>query len=146
MKRCTSCFRYAAGQPSYCSYCGRTYSVRLCPRGHSNPRNVQFCSQCGSDDLSTAAARESWGSWLSHWILTVTITSAVIAVAGTLLAGFLSALDWNALTPAFLQLALVLGALYWATTCLPGPVKRIGKAAGRSAWHAIRRGRDGHGH
>jgi hypothetical protein len=138
MKRCTSCFRYATGRPNYCPYCGRTYNVRLCPRGHASPRNVQFCSQCGSDDLSTAAAPESWSSWLSHWTLKLSIAASLVLFILTISFSFVMSLDWSALTPAFLRLTLVLGLLYWTTTLLPGPVKRVGKAAGRKAWRAIR--------
>jgi DNA-directed RNA polymerase subunit RPC12/RpoP len=42
-----------AGEPLYCSHCGRTYDVRLCPRHHANPRGAEVCSKCGSRELST---------------------------------------------------------------------------------------------
>jgi hypothetical protein len=74
------------------------------------------------------------------------ITASVVLFILTISLSFLMSLDWNALTPAFLRLGLVLGLLYWTTTLLPGPVKRVGKAAGRKAWRAIRNQRDNHGH
>jgi hypothetical protein len=42
-----------AGEALYCSHCGRTYDVRLCPRQHVNPRGAEVCSKCGSRELST---------------------------------------------------------------------------------------------
>jgi hypothetical protein len=53
MKYCYHCGKMTAGEPLYCSSCGRTYDVKLCPRHHVNPRGVTVCSQCGSRELST---------------------------------------------------------------------------------------------
>jgi RNA polymerase subunit RPABC4/transcription elongation factor Spt4 len=53
MKLCFSCGRLTSGVPAYCHYCGKTYNVRLCSRGHINPRSANVCSQCGSKELST---------------------------------------------------------------------------------------------
>jgi hypothetical protein len=53
MKLCFSCRRVTPGVPSYCHYCGKTYNVRLCSRGHINPRSAHVCSQCGSKEMST---------------------------------------------------------------------------------------------
>lgn len=36
----------------FCNFCGASYSVKLCPRHHINPRSAEACSQCGSRDLS----------------------------------------------------------------------------------------------
>ncbi len=53
MKYCFHCGKMTANEPLYCSHCGRTYDVKLCPRHHVNPRGAQVCSQCGSRELST---------------------------------------------------------------------------------------------
>jgi hypothetical protein len=53
MKYCNQCGKMTAGEPLYCSHCGRTYDVRLCPRQHVSPRGAQVCSKCGSRELST---------------------------------------------------------------------------------------------
>jgi RNA polymerase subunit RPABC4/transcription elongation factor Spt4 len=53
MKFCNQCGKMTTGDPLYCSHCGRTYDVRLCPRQHVNPRGVEVCSKCGSRELST---------------------------------------------------------------------------------------------
>lgn len=57
MKYCYQCGHITVGEPLYCNYCGRSYSVKLCPRGHANPRSAVVCSQCGSRDLSTPQPR-----------------------------------------------------------------------------------------
>jgi hypothetical protein len=131
MRRCTSCFRFHPGSPTFCAYCGRSFDVRICSRGHRNPRGVQFCSECGSADLSTATPPASFLHRVSGLVLYLAFcfTLAIIAIATVL--ALLSSLDWTALTPHLLALVLMLGFLYWTTTLLPGPVKKLGKAAGR---------------
>lgn len=57
MKFCYQCGRVTAGKPLYCNSCGRSYNVKLCPRGHANPRSAEVCSQCGSRDLSAPQPR-----------------------------------------------------------------------------------------
>lgn len=57
MNYCYQCGRVTAGKPLYCNSCGRSYNVKLCPRGHANPRSAEVCSQCGSRDLSTPQPR-----------------------------------------------------------------------------------------
>src|SRR5438552_17711132 len=52
MRICYHCGRVTSGQPLFCNWCSRSYSVRLCPRLHPNPRSAEACSQCGSRDLS----------------------------------------------------------------------------------------------
>lgn len=76
MKFCYQCGRVTVGEPLYCNSCGRSYSVKLCPRGHHNPRSAEVCSQCGSRDLSTPQPR-------------VPIRIRVLAFLLSLLPGFL---------------------------------------------------------
>ena len=57
MKYCYQCGKMSPGDPLYCSTCGRTYDVKLCPRQHQNPRGVDVCAKCGSRDLSTPQPR-----------------------------------------------------------------------------------------
>jgi hypothetical protein len=52
MKLCFSCGRVTTGTPAYCHNCGKTYNVKLCSRGHINPRSANVCSQCGSREMS----------------------------------------------------------------------------------------------
>lgn len=57
MKYCYQCGKMTQGEPLFCSTCGRSYDVKLCPRLHANPRGAQVCSKCGSRELSTPQPR-----------------------------------------------------------------------------------------
>jgi hypothetical protein len=133
MKRCTNCFRYALGDPTFCNHCGRSFDVKICSRGHHNARGAQFCSDCGSADMSTPAPPAGFLFRLSDWTLrsVVVLTVAIVALSAVL--GILYTVDWDAITPRLTLLVLMLGFLYWTTTLLPGPVKKIGKALGEKA-------------
>lgn len=139
MRRCTACFRFQPGTPTYCASCGRSFDVRICARGHHNPRGVQFCTECGSADLSTPAPAPSFLFRFSGFVLY--LGCALVIGTVSLVAGLavLHSIDWTALTPPLIELLLVLGLLYWTTTLLPGPVKKVGRAAGRQVMKAMRK-------
>ena len=137
MKRCTACFRYSLGQPTFCTHCGRSFNVKICSRGHVNPRGVQFCAECGSGELSTPAPPETFLFHISQWTLRITFITLIAIVTLCLVAGVFYSLDWSALTPHILALVLMLAFLYWTTTLIPGPVKKIGKSFGHHAWNAM---------
>ena len=139
MRRCTSCFRFHPGTPTFCAYCGRSFDVRICSRGHRNPRGVQFCAECGSADLSTPAPPASFLHHLSGFVLYLfsALTIALIVIAVVL--AVLYSIDWSALTPSLVALVLMLGFLYWTTTLLPGPIRKLGKAAGRQVMKSVRK-------
>lgn len=137
MRRCTACFRFHPGQPTFCSHCGRSFDVRICSRGHRNPRGVQFCSECGSSDLSTPAPAASFLHRLSGSVLYLfagLTLALVVLVAGLAL---IHVVDWNALSGPLAELLLMLGFLYWTTTLLPGAVRKVGRAAGRGIWNSV---------
>lgn len=117
--------------------------MRICSRGHRNPRGVQFCAECGSSDLSTPAPPASFLHHLSGFVLylfsALTITLIVITAV---LAVFYS-IDWSALAPSLSALVLMVGFLYWTTTLLPGPVKKLGRAAGRQVMKSMRKDKHG---
>jgi hypothetical protein len=123
----------------FCSYCGRSFDVRICPRGHHNPRGAQFCAACGSADLSTPAPPASLLHQLSGAILYAFAGVLVVILIGAALISLVSAIDWQALNGPILMLVLMLGVLYWTTTLLPGPVKKLGKAAGRQVMKSMKR-------
>ena len=64
MRYCSSCHRWFSARPTYCPACGRTWDVKLCPRGHENDANSNnnYCSTCGSPDLSQCSGKERWFS------------------------------------------------------------------------------------
>ena len=138
MRRCTSCFHFLPGTPTFCSYCGRSFDVRICARGHHNPRGVQFCSECGSADLSTPAPPASVLHHQSGAVLYLFSGLLVVILIGTAALSLFYVIDWQALSGPILMLVLMLGVLYWTTTLLPGPVRKVGRAAGRMAWKSIK--------
>src|SRR5436190_1396991 len=139
MRRCTSCFRFHPGTPTFCSYCGRSFDIRICARGHRNPRGVQFCAQCGSADLSTPAPPASILHHVSGFVLYLfsVLTIVLIALAASL--ALIHSIDWSRVVSPLVSLVLIIGFLYWTTTLLPGPVKKLGKAAGRQVMKSSKR-------
>lgn len=141
MRRCTYCFRFHPGDPVFCSHCGRSFNVRICSRGHRNPRGVTFCSECGSVDLSTPAPPASLLHHLSGLALYATATVTALIVVLVMVLAVLQSIDWQALSGPLLALVLMVGLLYWSTTWLPGPIKKLGKAAGHQLWKSVRKER-----
>jgi hypothetical protein len=141
MRRCTSCFRFQPGRPTYCAYCGRSFDVRLCPRGHRSPRHVEFCAECGSADLSTPSPAPSALHRVSGALLYLVGAAVLVIVVCTVALALLQLVDFEALGGPLLGLLVMLGFLYWTTTLLPGPVKRLGRSAARHAWRSTRRKR-----
>ena len=133
MKRCTACFRYSLSDPPFCSHCGRSYLVRLCPRGHQNGRGAQFCAECGSGDLSTPAPPATWLFTLAEVGIRLSVGLAIGAVILVVVAALWFAVDWQALVSRLVGLAVLVAIVYWASTLLPGPVRKVGKAAWKAS-------------
>jgi len=120
MKYCFNCDKITAGEPLFCSFCGRTYDVKLCSKMHPNPRKAQVCSKCGSREFSTPGPKVPWWAPLLQFgfrlvpggLLVIASTSAALLV--------LAALANN---PAALQRLIVpllmLGVLWWAWGQIP---------------------------
>jgi len=145
MRRCTSCFRFLAGSPLYCPNCGRSFDVRICSRGHRNPRGVSFCAECGSADLSTPAPPATFLHTLSGAVLYLFVGLVVLILIGTAALSLFYVIDWQVLSGPILMLILMIGVLYWTTTLLPGPVRKLGRFAGRQVVKSMRkRGRNEH--
>jgi hypothetical protein len=99
---------------------------------------VQFCSECGSADLSTPAPPASFLHHLSGAVLYLFFGLLVAILIGAALLSLFYVIDWQALSGPILMLVLMLGVLYWTTTLLPGPVRKLGRAAGRMAWKSVK--------
>jgi RNA polymerase subunit RPABC4/transcription elongation factor Spt4 len=80
MRYCCSCHKFTAGKPQYCQFCGRSYGVKLCPRGHKNPRAANVCSECGSEELSTPHSSQT-GMSLIGTVIGYVILSALVLFA-----------------------------------------------------------------
>lgn len=132
MRRCTHCFRFHPGAPTFCSHCGRSFQYRICPRGHRSGRQVTFCAECGSAELSTAAPPAT----LLHRLSGIALYgfAMFIAMVLVLVVAFsaLESVDWQSLAGPLVQLLIMLGFLYWTTTLIPGPIKKLTRSLGKS--------------
>ncbi|OPY73627.1 MAG: hypothetical protein A4E62_00392 [Syntrophorhabdus sp. PtaU1.Bin002] len=121
MRYCPRCRHFNPGKPPICHFCGATWYVRLCPRGHENPPSAQYCGTCGSTDLSETAGRRPWfliAFKLSLWLLAgLFIYSLVSGVGNISVDQILQGLISITLVPCILLLALWL-----ALSLLPKPV------------------------
>jgi hypothetical protein len=87
MRYCPRCRRFNPGSPPICHFCGSTWYVRLCPRGHENPTSAQYCGTCGSTDLSETAGRRPWfliALKLFCWFLVGILIYSVITGIGNI--------------------------------------------------------------
>jgi hypothetical protein len=113
--------------------CGRSYTVKICARGHGNPRGTQFCSTCGSGEFSTPAPPERLSGRVARAILQLTIGAGLVAVLASSVVAIASQLDWSAITQSLMSVLVLLCLSYWLTTLLPSPVKKMGKGLWRAA-------------
>jgi len=105
MRYCPYCRRFNEGNPQICHFCGRTWYIKLCPRGHENPFNAQYCGTCGSADLSDTAGSIS--------VILVVIKLIISATIGFFLLSLVAALFQPTSIRYFLSLAIVSYILYF---------------------------------
>ena len=120
MKYCYNCNKITSGEPLYCNFCARSYSVKLCNRGHVNPRNAEACSQCGSRDLSTPQPRTPFWVPVVEYLLSL-VPGVFLSIASivTVLIGLRELLRRPDLLFAFVMLLIALGILWWMWSQLP---------------------------
>jgi hypothetical protein len=116
MRYCYNCGHITPGEPAYCNSCGRSYDVKLCPRGHQNPRGAEVCSQCGSRELSTPQQKVPLTWRLAAILIQVGSGILLVYISLALLIGLLR-------TPQFQHLlvatGLLLGGMWWCYSKLP---------------------------
>lgn len=116
MKYCFGCGKLTPGDPAYCQFCGKTYDVKLCSRGHQNPRNAEVCSQCGSRELSKPQPKIPMSWRLLALLIQLGLGVLLAYVSLSILIALLK-------TPAFQELivltSLLLGGLWWCFSKLP---------------------------
>ena len=119
MRFCPHCRRLNPGRPVICHYCARTWQVRLCPRGHENPPDSQFCGMCGSADLSETAGP------VPFWIWLIRIGSLIIFIffiASLRLPEFHLTDQISALVIA---ITILLVGINMALSILPGQARKV---------------------
>lgn len=110
MRYCPYCRRFNEGNPQICHFCGRTWYIKLCPRGHENPFNAQYCGTCGSADLSDTAGSRS--------VILFVIKLIISATIGFFLLSLVAALFQPTSIRYFLSLVIVSYILYFILTYL----------------------------
>lgn len=53
MKYCYTCKRYRPDASTFCTQCGSSFDAKYCRKLHRNSTDSDYCSMCGSSDLST---------------------------------------------------------------------------------------------
>jgi len=116
MKFCYQCGKASAGDPPFCSKCGRSYDVRLCPRMHRNSRYAKACSQCGSHELSETQPRVS--VWWKVLEFLVKAAFGLFLVYVSLMA-FVDLLRRPEFQAGLVVIGILLGLLWWIWSQLP---------------------------
>jgi RNA polymerase subunit RPABC4/transcription elongation factor Spt4 len=141
MSFCNNCHRITLGKALFCSFCGRTYDVKLCPHKHSNPRNARVCSQCGSTDFTTPHPKPAL--WLTPLIFLLSVLPGLLLLvfSALFLIGLLQALiNSPQLLGQFLLAGLLLAILWLFYMQLPGVVRKgvhrlFGKSKSKDSSH-----------
>ena len=135
MTYCYNCGHMTAGEPLFCSKCGRTYDVKLCPRLHPNPRGAEVCSKCGSRELSTPQPKIPMS--LKLLAILVRLGLGLLLFYGTVRLG-IALLQTAQVQRALVAIGMLLGCLWWMWSKLPDWFQE----AIRSFWTDRRRRRD----
>jgi hypothetical protein len=122
MKFCYQCGRATAGDPLFCSKCGRSYDVRLCPRLHRNSRYAKACSQCGSRELSQPQASVSIWWKVLEFLLRVGFGVLLVYFTLAALAALLRMREVQAGLVAF---GILAGLLWWLWTLIPEWIRKF---------------------
>ena len=121
MRYCPYCHRINPGHPAICHFCGRTWYIRLCPRGHENPYNAMHCGECGSVDLTDTVGPRPW--------LIITLKGFLWVVLGlsiyAFIIGFLAFLKSPQAFSLIIILLLLLIGVWFCLSLLPGSIRKV---------------------
>src|SRR5438128_6848258 len=98
MKYCHNCKIYRPEDSRFCTRCGSSFDVKYCRKLHPNSVTAEYCSVCGSSDLSTPhkpSSRQSVAVLTIAAVGIVTVT-AVIVLASVLPSLFTEGSDFFA--------------------------------------------------
>src|SRR6266481_1714261 len=113
MRFCLYCYKFTRGKATFCSRCGRSGNVKLCPRLHVNPRGSEVCSTCGSRDLSIPQRKLPLFFRVLLLLIRVLFATALVSLSLAFIPYFIqqALINPNHLLPSLL-LGLVLGFLW----------------------------------
>jgi len=129
MKLCYHCGKASAGDPPFCSKCGRSYDVRLCPRQHRNSRFAKVCSQCGSHELTEPQPQVSVWWKVLEFLVKAGIGLFLVYVSLVAIVDLLRRPQFQA---GLFAVAVVLGLLWWLWSQLPEWFRKF-------VWRSVRR-------
>ena len=122
MRYCPNCRRINEAWPERCRFCGLTWNIRICRRGHQNPANTVFCGECGSGDLTDTAR----GGRIINLIFRLfqgggpfPFLMLIVKLALPLLLLCVIAQDLEAFLPLLVALTILIGVLKYAIGLLP---------------------------
>src|ERR1700730_11331603 len=116
MKFCYQCGKASAGDPLFCTMCGRSFDVRLCPRLHRNSRFAKVCSQCGSRELSQAQPQVSFWWKVLEFLAKLGFGVFLVYVSLTALIDLLQRPQFQ---EGLLVVGVLIGLLWWLWSQLP---------------------------
>jgi len=122
LRYCPYCHRLNLGRPVICHYCGRSWYVRLCPRGHENPYDAQFCGICGSADLTDPVEGRPWLIWLLKAMILATLCFFVYSMGYGI---FTSHQLRHLFLSSLVCLSILVIGYYISISMLPAPVRRV---------------------
>lgn len=125
MRFCPHCRRLNPGRPMFCHYCARTWHVRLCPRGHENDADSQYCGICGSADLTETAGPVPFWIWLIRIGSLITfIILFILLIASFSLPEFSEFQLTDQTIALVIAITLFILVINVALSELPGPFRR----------------------
>ena len=122
MKFCYACEKLSPGEPLFCSKCGRSFDVRLCPRLHKNSRWAKACSLCGSHELSQPQP------YVSFWWRALEFLIRAIVALFLIYAALLAVMDLirrPEIQAGLLIVGVLVGLLFWLWSQLPEWFRRF---------------------
>jgi len=122
MTYCYQCGRVTAGKPLFCSFCGRSYDVKLCSRLHANPRSAEVCSQCGSRELSTPQPKVSVWWKVLEFLARIGFGVLLVYVSLSVLVALLQTRE---VQNGLIVLGVLLGILWWLWSLLPDWFRKL---------------------
>ena len=95
--------------------------MKLCPRGHPNPRNAEACAQCGSRDFSTPQPRTPfWVPAVEYLVKLIPGAFLTVATVVIVIVAIQGLLQNPQLIISFFFLFIALGILWGMWSQLPG--------------------------
>jgi hypothetical protein len=137
MKLCYDCRRVSPREAVFCAFCNRSFTGRVCPRGHTSPPYARCCIQCGAPETELSVPTRS----LNLSFLPPMLSACFLLGGGwlvwTLISPAVSKTTTNVVTGAkvaFIHYAQVFLLLFFATFFLPG---RLGDNLRRVFWRTL---------